>query len=142
DGSLGQNALSRVIHLRRDKINCAVRDDVSGTVEERDGLSHTQLAGVLYRNIDVGVEIAGLVNRREQGGSSDAIADMNRNVANNSIGGRCDAGIVKLNLLLTHLCVQGLLLRKRIFVGGPESVQILFGDDAGVEKLLSPLILG
>ena len=90
------------------------------------------MRALLNRDIDIGFEGTGTIHGGEEGGGLDAVADADRNVANDPRAGRDHLIVVQLHLLLPDVGAEGLKLRLGCIEGGTRLVKILAAHHSGI----------
>ena len=100
-----------------------------------------QVLRALDRHLHVDLESGVLIDRRQDRIGLHAVADADRDVADDAGGGRGDAEVLQLDLVLAHSGV----VRGPRRLGGPDRgfglVVLLLTDGADLEQLLGPLEL-
>src|SRR5208337_526246 len=138
---LRQYRLRRRINLRRDEVHLGLQQLFSFVVDHFHRSAQFDFPRALRRDGDVHLEAAALVNGSQRRGVGDAVANVDGNVADDSVGGREHAEILQLHLLLVDLRVQRLHVIQGGVVVGLRLVQVLLADDLRLPQSFVPLQL-
>ena len=121
------------------KFTSVVAIGLPSIVEEPHRQAELQARRLLHRHVDVDLEACVLVDRRQHRRLRHAVADADRNVADDAGGRRGDAVVAELDPLLADLLLDRLELRLGRLHGGVGLLELLLADGAGVEQRLRAL---
>jgi hypothetical protein len=87
DACLGEDALQAVVDLRGDEVDLGLDEDLACGVEDLYRKSVADAPGAFGWDVDVRFEIGVLVYGGEQGGGGDVVAEVNGDVADDTVEG-------------------------------------------------------
>jgi hypothetical protein len=96
---LGENALHAVVDLGGEEADGGFGEDGSLGVEDVNGEAGANLCGALGGDVDVGFEVGVLIDSGEEGGGGDEVAEVDGDVAYDTVEGRTDLEVGELLLL-------------------------------------------
>src|SRR5207237_1906399 len=138
---LGQHRLRGAVNAGRHERDGIRRNHLALSVKDLHGQAETKFGRSIQRHLQIRFEPLLVVDGGDLRRRRDAIPFTDRNVADDSGGGRRDAMILKLDLIFADLRVERREIGLRGFQAVLRRIEFVLADGAGGEQRSQPLDL-